>query len=97
MISIQEFATRVRVGPEVVETWVVEGWLLPKREADLAFSEVDVARACLIRDLKTDFGVNNEGISLVLHLLDQMHGLRRSVERLAQQLRNERSRRTAES
>jgi chaperone modulatory protein CbpM len=34
------------------------------------------ARARLIRDLKVDFRVNDEGIAIVLHLLDQLHGLR---------------------
>lgn len=39
------------------------------------FSEADLVRAWLIRDLKVDFGVNDEGIAIVLHLLDQLHGL----------------------
>jgi chaperone modulatory protein CbpM len=37
--------------------------------------------------LKEDFGVNDEGISLVLHLLDQVHGLRRSMRELVEQMR----------
>jgi hypothetical protein len=36
----------------------------------------DVARARLIQDLETDFGVNNEGIDIILHLVDQFHGMR---------------------
>jgi chaperone modulatory protein CbpM len=40
------------------------------------FSEAGFARARLIRDLKVDFRVNDEGIAIVLHLLDQLHGLR---------------------
>ena len=35
-----------------------------------------LGRARLIHDLKVDFGVNDEGIAIVLHLLDQLHGLR---------------------
>jgi chaperone modulatory protein CbpM len=30
----------------------------------------------LIKDLKVDFGVNDEGIAIILHLIDQLHGLR---------------------
>ena len=30
----------------------------------------------MIRDLKADFGVNDEGIAIILHLLDQLYGLR---------------------
>jgi chaperone modulatory protein CbpM len=41
------------------------------------FSEADLARAArLILDLKGDLGVNDEGIAIVLHLLDQLYGLR---------------------
>jgi len=40
------------------------------------FSEADLARAWLIQDLKVDFGVNDEGVAIILHLLDQLYGLR---------------------
>jgi chaperone modulatory protein CbpM len=30
----------------------------------------------LIRDLTNDLGVNAEGVGVILHLIDQMHGLR---------------------
>jgi chaperone modulatory protein CbpM len=51
------------------------------------FADVDLARAQLIRDLRDDFGVNDEGISVVLHLIDQMHGLRRSMQGLLEEMR----------
>ena len=38
----------------------------------MRFSDTDAARAHLIRDLKTDFGVNDEGVDVVLHLVDQL-------------------------
>ena len=57
-----------------------EEWLVPERDdAELAFSEADVARAQLISDLIADMGVNSEGVSVILHLVDQMHGLRSVV------------------
>jgi len=43
---------------------------------------MDLARARLIRDLKNDLGVNDEGVGVILHLLDQIHGLRRTLEDL---------------
>jgi chaperone modulatory protein CbpM len=48
---------------------------------------VDLARAKLIRDLRDDLGVNDEGISVILHLLDQVHGLRRSMQHLLNEMR----------
>ena len=40
---------------------------------------MDLARADLIRDLKHNMGVNDEGLDVILHLIDQMHGLRRAL------------------
>ena len=88
MISAQEFLIRIRVEHHVLEAWIEAGWLVPPQtEPELMFSDVDLARAQLIRDLREDFGVNDEGISVVLHLIDQMHGLRRSLQSLLEEMR----------
>ena len=91
MIPVHEFCLRARVENQAVEAWVSAGWLVPQREPELEFSEVDLARAILIRDLRDDFGVNDEGIAVILHLIDQMHGLRRSMRELLQELRQSRT------
>ena len=44
-----------------------------------AFTDMDLARVNLIRDLKDKMGVNDEGLDVVLHLVDQMHALRRAL------------------
>jgi chaperone modulatory protein CbpM len=91
MISMQEFLLRTRVEHQLLDAWIQAGWLIPPQtEPELAFSDVDLARAQLIRDLRDDLGVNDEGISVVLHLLDQMHGLRRSMEALLNEVRGSR-------
>ena len=43
---------------------------------------MDVARAQLIRDLTGAMGVNSEGVGIILSLLDQIHGLRRTLRRM---------------
>ena len=88
MIPVQEFLLRCRVEHRSLEAWIAAGWLVPPQtEPELMFSDVDLARAQLIRDLREDLGVNDEGISVVLHLIDQMHGLRRSMQDLLEELR----------
>jgi len=83
VITIQEFMLRARVEHHSLDAWIAAGWLVPPQtEPELMFSDVDLARAQLIRDLHEDFGVNDEGISVILHLIDQMHGLRRSMHEL---------------
>jgi chaperone modulatory protein CbpM len=89
MISIHEFVIRARVEQQSVETWIAAGWLVPPQtEPEPMFSDVDLARAQLIRDLREDLGVNDEGVSVILHLLDQMHGLRSSMRDLLAEMRN---------
>jgi chaperone modulatory protein CbpM len=91
MIPVDEFVVKIHIERRIVESWIAAGWLMPQRDPELAFSDVDLARAQLIRELKEDFGVNDEGISLILHLLDQVHGLRRSMRELLEQMRTTRN------
>ncbi len=81
-----DFLERAHLDRQTLEVWIEEEWLVPTRaksearaESDLAFSEADLARAKLIRELIEDMGVNAEGVGIVLHLLDQVHGLRRAM------------------
>ena len=80
IISKEEFLDRAQLDRETLEVWIEEEWLLPSATTpEVAFSEADVARAELIRDLMQDLGVNDEGVGVILNLLDQMHGLRRAL------------------
>jgi chaperone modulatory protein CbpM len=91
MITLQEFLLRAHLEHQSVETWIAAGWLVPPQtEPEPVFSDVDVARAQLIRDLREDFGVNDEGVSVILHLVDQMHGLRRTMQDLLEEMRSHR-------
>ena len=91
MIKVEEFLIRARLERQSLEAWVAAGWLVPPQtDPELLFSDVDLARVQLIRDLREDFGVNDEGVSVVLHLVDQMHGLRRSMQDLLDELHSRR-------
>jgi chaperone modulatory protein CbpM len=76
-MEMQQLIERSHLDPAVVTAWIEAEWLLPVDvRTGFDFSEADLARALFIQDLKVDFGVNDEGIAIVLHLLDQLHGLR---------------------
>jgi chaperone modulatory protein CbpM len=80
MISEREFLERADLDRGTLEVWIREEWLLPSSAAaERAFTEMDVARARLIHDLRHNMGVNDEGLGVILHLIDQMHGLRRAL------------------
>jgi len=73
----KEFISRSHLDVPTLNAWIGAEWLLPIANGKtFQFSDADLARARLIQDLKIDFGVNDEGIAIILHLLDQLHGLR---------------------
>jgi len=79
----QQFLASAGLEGQTLEFWIEQQWLIPQQTAaEISFSDIDVARAHLIRDLKSDFGVNDEGVDVILHLVDQLHGLRRAFEEL---------------
>jgi chaperone modulatory protein CbpM len=79
----REFLDSAGLRVEILDFWIEQHWLIPAQTADgAAFSDVDLARAHLIQDLKADLGVNDEGVDVILHLVDQLHGLRRALEQL---------------
>jgi chaperone modulatory protein CbpM len=87
IMNQQEFLTCSGLQVQTLEFWLEQRWLIPQEtSAGMTFSDMDVARARLIRDLKTDFGVNDEGVDVILHLVDQLHGLRRALAQLHKEL-----------
>jgi chaperone modulatory protein CbpM len=74
---------RAGLDADALEAWIAAGWLRPQRRAGArCFIEMDVARAQLIRTLKTDLGINDEGVDVTLNLIDQLYGLRRVLREL---------------
>jgi chaperone modulatory protein CbpM len=84
MIVFEELLIRFRgLERRELSRWVENHWVLPERHVDTwIFHEVDVARVELIHDIRRDFAIDDEAMSLVLGLLDQVYGLRRQMRRL---------------
>lgn len=73
----------LRAGPieeRILAAWVEAGWLRPDAPARV-FSDLDLARADLIQDLLA-LGINEEGVPVILDLVDQLHGMRRALREL---------------
>ena len=69
-----------RYDEATLRAWAAAGWIsIEEGEAGGPLSEADEARCHLISDLKHDIGINDEGIDVILNLLDQIHGLRRAL------------------
>ncbi len=65
--------TRLRV-------WVRQGWIRPTAKVKEGYSEADMARAALIRDLEDKLGFDEEQVPVLLNLIDQIHGLRAELK-----------------
>lgn len=70
------------VDDEKLDLWIEAGWLTQHQNlSGQRFSDVDFARARLIRDLQ-DLGVNDDSVPIILGLVDQLHGLRHLIREL---------------
>lgn len=67
--------------------WVHKGWVRPIEGATgPRFDEVDVARICLLRDLKTDMSLSADILPIVLSLIDRLNQTRRELQCLQRAL-----------
>ena len=73
--------------PELSD-WIARGWVVPQgsTSADWAFAEIDVARVRLIRDLRLRMELQEDALTVVLSLLDQVYGLRGTLQALVRAL-----------
>ena len=89
-IRKMEFLDRTELDLETLEVWIEEEWLVPSGIAtNQGFSDADLARAKLIKELMQDLGVNEEGVGVILNLLDQVHGLRKALTDILQAARKQ--------
>jgi chaperone modulatory protein CbpM len=89
MRTLSEVVVTVgRVDRVELVSWVERGWVVPERpglepSAEPVFSDLDMARVCLICDLRHDLAVEEETVPLVLSLLDQLYAMRRHMSALS--------------
>lgn len=84
----REFLIQSRLNARALDAWIEAGWLRPHgSQSSREFSEIDLARARLIGDLRSGLGVNDAAVPVVLDLIDQIHGLRRLVRGLMERSR----------
>lgn len=81
-ISIQEACERIGVEQSFLIHCVRAHWLSPAFPETSELDDEDIARLELIRELRDDFGANEEALPIILHLLDQIYFLRYQVSEL---------------
>jgi chaperone modulatory protein CbpM len=88
MIALEELLDRLAgLDRRELVRWVENRWVLPERRAKTwIFHEIDVARVELILEVRREFALDDETLSLILGLLDQVYDLRRQLGRLCDAL-----------
>jgi chaperone modulatory protein CbpM len=77
-LSIVQVAEVTGLGETEIISWVEREWISPAEKE--VFDDEDISRIRLILDLQTHMGVNEEGISVILHLIDQIYYLRSNLD-----------------
>lgn len=79
---IEKAFDRCGVKKEVIIQYIQEEWIHPLDSSNLNLDDEDLARIGLIRELKEEFGVNDEGMSIILQLLDQLNRMHLELNKL---------------
>src|SRR6202048_1941716 len=84
MMSLEDLLRRhTTLDRRELVMWVENRWVLPeRRDRTWIFHDVDVARVELILEIRQQFAIEDDAVSLVLGLLDQVYDLRRALGRL---------------
>lgn len=75
---LNETCNEIGVKQEIFLSFVEHEWI--HRAGDDLWSEEDALRARLIVELQNDFGVNDEAVPIILHLIDQLNAIKSSFE-----------------
>jgi chaperone modulatory protein CbpM len=82
---LDQACSEIGIEKTIVLEFIRREWVLIEhpfeREAEMRMDDEDLARIRLIQDLRADLGVNDESVPIILHLVDQLHALRRVLSR----------------
>lgn len=70
---IDEVSVICGIATPTIIHFIEEEWVNPIDRELSMLDEEDVCRILLIHDLQQKFGVNDEGVPVILHLIDQLN------------------------
>ncbi len=71
--EITEIIELYEVKEFFISDCIERNWIIPIDTNRKILDKEDITRILLIKDLKEDFGANDESIPIILHLVDQLH------------------------
>jgi chaperone modulatory protein CbpM len=84
MITASELVQTVSpLEADALQRWIESGWVLPVGDDDdQRFDTADVARVRLICELHYELQIEEDSLSVVLSLMDQLYTTRRALQTL---------------
>lgn len=79
ILRIDEVCRYCNIEEDLIIRFVHEEWVYPKELDQMGFDEEDLARIHLIQELREDFGVNDEAVPIILHLIDQLNRIQLEI------------------
>ena len=76
-LNMEEMCVEYGLTHEVIQKFISEEWITPYDLDLLLFDDEDLARVGLICELKNNLGVNDEAMTIILHLIDQLNLVKR--------------------
>ncbi len=73
ILKIEEICKTCEIEKNEIIHFIEEKWIYPYNNDQLDFDEEDLARIRLIKVLMGDLGVNEMGVPVILHLVDQLN------------------------
>lgn len=70
---LDEISIACGIPTNIIVHFIEEKWVSPIDQELKMLDEEDVCRIILIHDLKERFGVNDEAVPVILHLVDQLN------------------------
>ncbi|MGZ3790088.1 MAG: chaperone modulator CbpM [Bacteriovorax sp.] len=80
--KLKEVAERSGIEESIILKFISDEWITPVDPSHNLFDEEDVERIKLIWDLQETFGVNDEAVPIILHLIDQLNHLHHDFKKI---------------
>ena len=71
--KLEDVSQIIGIEDKIINQFIKEEWIRPIDSEMRVLDEEDVSRILLIQDLKERFGVNDEAVPVILHLIDQIN------------------------
>ncbi len=86
--TFEEVLAETKASRGEIAVWIEQRWILPvEQDGAYLFDEADRTRISMIIELRRDLVVNDEAVPAVLHLMDQVQGLRKALDELQEAIK----------